>query len=235
MTDEHGKDLAPRVPPPPPIDPEQLRRFEEFQRFQEFQRYQQQHGGATPPPPPPQPAQRKGKPLWLILLGSKLFRRLVYLLITLILVMWGYNHYFGSDDGGGVAVDSGGMTGNQVIRPAAPFGLQGTVGQLYKHVAHGDANKACLLLTDDAQRQFAQAHGAVDCPAAVRALKQQVTNVSEYERSGDSPPVVPTTDVARVSSCTELTVSGGPRLGELGLKKEGVGWAISSYAKSPCG
>ncbi|GLZ30557.1 hypothetical protein Lesp02_27460 [Lentzea sp. NBRC 105346] len=236
MTDEPGKDLTPRVPPPPPIDPEQLRQFEEFQRFQEFQRYQQATGGGTPPPPPQQIPQ-KPKPLWQILLGSKLFRRLIYLAVVGIFALWAYNHYFVSEDpGGGIAHDSGGVTGGAQGLPS-PVGLQGTVGRMYAYVADGDPKFGCgLFVTDQVKTKFAQAFGEKDCPATIAALKSKITDPTAYQVVGFPPSMMtpPASGKVTIDSC-ELDVRGGPRLGTFVVEKINQGWVIVDYTPSACG
>ncbi|WP_433265876.1 hypothetical protein ACQPZF_39230 [Actinosynnema sp. CS-041913] len=239
MTEE-----PPRNPPPPDLDPEQLRQFQEFQRFQEYQRFQQTQGvqalppgTSTPPPiapPPAAPAKPLRKPLWLILLGSKAFRRLIYLLVVLLILSIAYNHYFGTSDESGEPRAQGNQ--EQVARiPKTPWGLNGTIGRLYQHVGHDIADQGCLLFARDgaAKKKFADAIGAPDCESAIHMLKKQVTNVDQYEKAY---PVDTGQQVTRVevSSC-DLDVRGGPRLGRFVLTKlEPSGaWAITDYEAQP--
>lgn len=233
MTEE-----PPRNPPPPDIDPEQLRQFQEFQRFQQSQGPQALPPGTpTPPPPPPAPAPPPRKPLWQVLLGSKLVRRLILLLIVVLVGMYFYEQYFGSDDSGDVAQSKGGKQGNQTA-PSTPFGINGTVGRLYSHVSQDISDRGCLLFADDgvAKKEFAQAFGAPDCESAIHALKKQVTNVDLYQRPKfpDSATGTPSGSTAVVSSC-EMEVSGGPRLGKFTLTKlEPSGsWIITGYEAEP--
>lgn len=232
MTDEPGKDLAPRQPQPPApqMDPEQLRQFQEFQRFQEYQRYQEATGQA------PQPQKPRGNRWWLVVLGSRLFWRALFLLVVVISVVWAYNHFFGRDDAGDIAQDSGGVTG-----PAqgltAPAGLQGTVGMFYKHVSFADTTRACtLFLRDDTRQKFANAYGASDCAAAVKDLKTKVTSVDKYQQVMFPPDMLktPTTTKVTIDSCA-LTVEGGPRLGTFVVEKVGSGWVITDWSPSTCG
>ncbi|MET8756822.1 hypothetical protein [Lentzea sp. NPDC004782] len=252
MTDEPGKDLAPRQPQPPatPMD-EQFREFQEFQRFQEFRRQQEATGQTapqgTPPPAAPQAAQqpypsyepqpyRPRNRWWLFVLTSRLFWRMLFLLLVVISVLWAYNHYFGTDDPGDIAQDSGGVTG-PAQGLSAPAGLQGTVGMFYKHVSFADTTRACtLFLRDDTRQKFANAHNASDCATAVKSLKKQVTSVDKYQQVMFPPEMLktPTTTKVTINSC-ELTVEGGPRLGTFVVEKVGSGWVITDWSPSTCG
>lgn len=234
MTDEPGKDLAPRQPQPPapPMDQEQLRQFQEFQRFQEYQRYQEATGQA--PQPPKQP--RNGKRWWLVVLRNGLFWRALFLLFVVVAGIWAYDHYFGRDDAGDIAQDSGGVTG-PAQGLSSPAGLQGTVGMFYKHVSFADTTRACtLFLRDDTRQKFANAYQASDCAAAVKDLKTKVTSVDKYQQVMFPPDMLktPTTTKVTINSC-ELTVEGGPRLGTFVVEKVGSGWVITDWSPSTCG
>jgi hypothetical protein len=243
--------------PPAEIDPEQLRQFQEFQRFQEYQKFQQaqegqqaplalppgQVGPASQPPAVPPPIQTvyvkpEPKPVWQIILSSKLVRWLVMLLILLLLANYGYNRWFGGgDDPGDVANDSGGSKGN-VIAPTNAYGLQGTVGLFYKHVSQGSAPQACNLFAEDgkARNKFTTAFGAPDCEAAIRSLKAKVLNVGDYEQVyfPDTMLKEPLTPTTEISSCKDLVVKGGPRLGSFVLTKQvNNTWIISDYTAEP--
>lgn len=251
MTDEPGKDLAPRQPQPQPqppqqqpplpqpplpqppqpqIDPEQLRQFQEFQRFQEYQRYQEATGQA------PQPFKPAGKRWWLVVLGSGLFWRALFFLLVVFSAVWAYNHFFVTEDPGDIAQDSGGVTG-----PAqgltSPAGLQGTVGMFYKHVSFGDTTRACtLILRDDVRQRFADGFGEKDCAAAVKKLQTQVTNVDRFQQVMFPPDMLktPTSPRVTIDSCA-LTVEGGPRLGSFVVEKVNSGWVITDWSPSTCG
>ncbi|HUQ54309.1 hypothetical protein [Lentzea sp.] len=235
MTDEPGKDLAPRQPQPPQppapqVDPEQLRQFQEFQRFQEYQRYQEATGQA------PQPFRPQGKRWWLVVLGSRIFWRALFFLLVVFSAMWAYNHFFSTEDPGDIAQDSGGVTG-PAQGLSAPAGLQGTVGMFYKHVSFADTTRACtLFLRDDTRQKFANAYGASDCAAAVTTLKTQVTSVDKYQQVMFPPDMLKTPASTRVTidSCA-LTVEGGPRLGLFVVEKVNAGWVITDWSPSTCG
>ncbi|SEP86794.1 hypothetical protein SAMN05216188_101741 [Lentzea xinjiangensis] len=232
MTDEPGKDLAPRQPQPPApqIDPEQLRQFQEFQRFQEYQRYQEATGQAPQPPKP------QGKRWWLAVLGSRIFWRALFFLLVVFSVMWAYNHFFSTDDPGDIAQDSGGVTG-PAQGLSAPAGLQGTVGMFYKHVSFGDTTRACtLFLREDTRQKFANAYGASDCAEAVKTLKTRVTSVDRYQQVMFPPEMLKTPPSNRVTidSCA-LTVEGGPRLGLFVVEKVDAGWVVTDWSPGTCG
>jgi hypothetical protein len=255
VSDSTGND--PR--PPSDIDPEQLRQFQEFQRFQEYQRFQQAQQGTTPPalppgehtpamlppgmPPPVQPIYVKPepKPWWKVVLTNSLVKWIArWVLLLLILAFaanWAYNRYFGGgDEPGDVAKDSGG-----VIAPLTPYGLQGTVGIFYKHVSQDSAPQACNLFAEDgnAKKKFTEAISAPDCETAIHTLRRKVLDVSQYEQpyfpdsmlKGPAPNEVK----VEVSSCRDLTVNGGPKLGKFVLSKQAAngGWIITDYEAEP--
>jgi hypothetical protein len=242
---------------PAEIDPEQLRQFQEFQRFQDYQRFQQareghsplalppgQAGPASQPPAVPPPVQTvyvkpAPKPLWQIILGSWPVRWLVALLILALLVSYGYNQLFGGggDDPGDKAVDSGGSTNNKIV-PERAYGLQGTVAMFYKHVSQGSDTQACNLFAEDgrAKENFTKAFSAVDCKTAIRELHGKVKDTSAYEQPlfPESMYKEPLTSTTEVSSCKDLVVSGGPRLGAFVLTQQtNKTWIISGYTAEP--
>ena len=236
MTDEPGKDLAPRQPQPPqppaqPMDPEQLRQFQEFQRFQEYQRYQEATGQA-----PQAPKQQNGKRWWLVVLGSSIFWRALFFLLVVGTAMWAYNHYFGVDDPGDVAQNSGGVTG-AAQGPRSPTGQQGTVGLFYNHVGQNNPDLGCTLMVNSQTRQkFAQEYGGTDCKDAFAKLKAQVTSVAKYEQINFPPDMMktPVSNKVVVDSCL-LTVDGGPRLGTFVVEKINAGWVITDWIPGTCG
>ncbi|MFD9699232.1 hypothetical protein [Lentzea sp. NPDC059081] len=235
MTDEPGKDLAPRQPQPPQppapqMDPEQLRQFQEFQRFQEYQRYQEATGQA------PQPFKPQGKRWWLVVLGSGIFWRALFFLLVVFSAVWAYNHFFGTDDPGDIAQDSGGLTG-AAQGPRTPAGLQGTIGLFYKHVSFADSKRACALFhRPDAAQKFADGFGASDCESAVKDLKTKVKNVDKYQLLIFPPEVQnppPAITKITIDSCL-MTVEGGPRLGTFIVEKIDAGWLITDWSPSTC-
>jgi len=170
-------------------------------------------------------------------LGSKLFRRLVYLVVALLVANHFYEQYFGGDDPGDIAVDSGGVE-NNVLAPQTPYGISGTVALFYKHVGTGDAGEACRLFKEDGPRRaFAEAFGEGECAAAVEKLKPRVTNVTNYRQLGFPATMrgTPAGGSVQVSSC-ELTVRDGPRLGRFTLTAQpSKSWVITGYeAESTC-
>ncbi|PRY43520.1 hypothetical protein [Umezawaea tangerina] len=264
MTDSTGS--GPQQPQQPAdIDPEQLRQFQEFQRFQEFQKFQQAQQGQSPlalppgetgpstnppavPPPPVQPpvqtvyVKPEPKPMWQVILGSRLVRRLVSLALTLLVFMfaanWAYDKFFGSDDeAADVARDSGGSTGN-LIAPTSPYGLQGTIGLFYKHVSQDSPKQACNLFAENgsAKKKFTDAFKASDCESAIHTLHGKVLRVDQYEQPyfPDAMLKPPTTDRVQVSSCQDLKITGGPTLGKFVLAKQvNNTWIITDYEAEP--
>jgi hypothetical protein len=236
--------VTPPGPPPAVPDPEQLRQFEQFrqfQQFQDFQRYAQTEegqraigGGGAVGFPYPQPPQR---PAWQRFLRSKVFRKLIYALVIVLVLVWGYNHYFGVTDDN----DPQGAAGpGSVQEPGrlSPSPQQAVIA-LYKLLAQGGAEEACTLVFDQqGGLAFAQDFGQPTCQAAITALAAQVTDDAMGRNAYAAPKV--TDDAmtlsgtsAIVSSC-KLNVKGGPALGKLLLTENGGGWVISGHESETC-
>ncbi|MFJ5992933.1 hypothetical protein [Lentzea sp. NPDC092896] len=237
MTDEPGKDLAPRQPQPPapPVDPEQLRQFQEFQRFQEYQRYQEATGQA-----PQAPKQPGGKRWWLVVLGSRIFWRALFFLLVISTSMWAYDRYFGVDDPGDIAKESGRMTnGPQAITTP---GQNGTVQKFYDDVSRNLPELSCQrIVRDDVRQKFAQAFDAKDCTDAFAKLHAQVKDRSRYEQPifPREFQTVPTTNKVTIDSCSLTSYSGkltdaGPLLGTFVVELIGRGWVITDWSPSTC-
>jgi hypothetical protein len=234
---EHGWVPAVRPPDyPVPVDPEQLRRFEQFQeyqRFLEFQEYQREHGGLPPATPP-----AKKRPLYQRVLRSKLFRRLVVLLVLIIAASWAYEHYFGTDDNLPASVTGGGRTTRTVLFATDP---KEAVRAFYDNVAQGVLPDACNRLADEkVEQQFANDFGAADCPSAINALHAQVQHRNDYAEVffPSSLNLTPGADGTVVVSSCALEVNGGPRLGRFTLKvipgSRGDQWTITAHAPETC-
>lgn len=234
--------MAPMAPPTGGPDPEQLRQFEQyrqFQQFQEFQRYAQTEEGQRAIASGsavgfPYPQQRR-RPPWKRFLRSRMFRRLVTLLIVILVLVWGYNHYFGTTEDN----DPQGAAGpGSVQEPGrlSPTPRQAVIA-LYKMVAEGGATEACTLVFDQpGGAAFARDFGAPTCAAAVTTLSRQVT--AEGRDTYAAPKIsddaiVAAGPTATVSSCT-LHVRGGPSLGKLLLSENGGGWVISGHQQETC-
>lgn len=238
----------PAVVPPASVpanapDPEQLRQFEQFrqfQQFQEMQRYAQTEegqralaagGGPTgfPFAPPPK------RPAWQRFLRSRFFRRVVYAVIVVLILVWGYNHYFGTTEDNNV---QGGAGPGPVQEPGrlSPSPQQAVIA-LYKLVAQGGATEACTLVFDhQGGLDFARDFGAATCEAAVTKLAAQVTaegrDTYAAPKIGDDNLVISGAS-AVVSSC-QLHVTGGPALGKLLLTQNSGGWVISGHQPETC-
>jgi hypothetical protein len=238
VTDEPGKDLAPRQPQPPapPVDPEQLRQFQEFQRFQEYQRYQEATGQA-----PQAPKQPGGKRWWMVVLGSGLFWRALFFLLVVFSAVWAYNHFFGVDDPGDIASNSGGPTLGAGALPSP--GQNGTVQKFYDDVARNLPELSCQrIVREEVRQKFAQAFGAENCTDAFAKLHAQVKDKSKYEQPifPREFQTVPTTNKVTIDSCSLTSYSGqltdaGPLLGTFVVELIGRGWVITGWEPSTCG
>ena len=235
---------GPPGPPPSVPDPAQLQQFEQFRQFQQFQEYQRYaqteegqralgSGNAVgfPFQPPPK------MPPWQRFLRSRMFRRMVFFLIVALVLVWGYNHYFGVSDDNNV---QGGAGPGAVQEPGrlSPSPQQAVIA-LYKMVAQGGANEACTLVFDQqGGLQFAQDFGASTCQAAVTSLYAQVSK-DAMDRNAYAAPKVTDDAItmngtsATVSSC-KLNLIGGPPLGKLLLTENGGGWVISGHDTETC-
>lgn len=252
-----GTDTSARGPNP--ADDEEFRQYQQFREFQKFQEWQRQQGTAGgqgtsgepgqpgPTAPPPQPQVTGSTPWWkrvLRLLRYKWVRRLLYVLIILIALYAYIQSLFGGSD------DSNTYQPGQPPPPNPQPVLQTEPKQavitLYDYVATKPGS-VCILLSDSAREAFAQHHSAADCDSAVRKLNERVENESAYKNPKLGEDAVETVhnpelggpaDVpndARVRAC-EITVEGGPKLGDFGLSREDTGgWIIDGYEPaSPC-
>lgn len=245
---------------PAQLDPAQLEEFRQFQQFQEFLKYSEAQGSGQPPPgsqdpgqpgvstPPPfppggQPGSQTGqardprprrpkRPVWRTLLGSKLFRRLVYILIAIIALNTAYQHYFGVDDSDDAAKTGGGKTRTNLVLPTTP---RETVRLLYDHITKPAPVEACQLFTPQAAKSFASNMHTATCQIAINELNAKVTSKAMYAEpvfpSHLSQP--PMGNTMRISSC-ELEVQNGERLGEFTLRKISKGqWIITGHQREP--
>ncbi|KAA2264761.1 hypothetical protein F0L68_06640 [Solihabitans fulvus] len=195
--------------------------------------------GQWPPTPPP-PPKREGPPLWLRILKLKLVRRLITLIIVLLLANWAYQHYFGTDDNGGVAHDSGG----QSQTPLTPGTPKGTVEYLFQHISMADTTYACLLFQDDTARNaFAKDVGEKDCAAAVLALKRtSVGDVTHYAHPDfpDEYLKFPATGSVQISTCRLIFAPDALKPGFTPLGRFTVSslpnknWIITGYQHEDC-
>lgn len=238
--------------PPSGIDPEQLRQFQEFQRFEEFQRFQQAqreaggelyaasgdfgapsgaaHGGAGLPGG----AGPQKRPVWRRLLGSKLFRRLVYVGLVLIALTWAYDHYFGEDDevDRPAAETGGGKFETNNILPSNPYEAVRTI---YDGIAQNSAGDICGVFSQPAQMDFAAHLGHGDCGSAVAAVSEEVDHVDDYASSITSYGPLPVGAKAITIDSCEFEIRGGPALGVFTLTKQQYKdqWLITGHKAGP--
>ena len=221
-----------------PRDAEEHRQYQQFLEFQKFQEWQRQHGGGTAPGPAPKAPERRGRRWWYYagkLLSFKPVRRLLYLVIAALLVLWAINSTFSSGDD---SSSHGGVPGNQDpgTSPMAAGQPHDAVVNLYNLIANDpDPTAACDVFTQQGKVAFAGANGAPDCPAAVQRIKAQITNPSNYANPGYGPDAIKqVNDQAIIDSC-RAGIDGGPRLGKFRLARQyNGGWLIDRYAGPTC-
>jgi hypothetical protein len=210
---------------PVPYDPDQQRQFEQFQQYQQFLKYQEMQGQLPPGTPAPGP---KKPPMWQKVLRSKMFRKLVLLVVVLIGLTWAYNYYFGPapDDNtitGGAGPGTRDEPGRRIENPNV------AIATLYRFVAMGDKN-ACTFFEKDAKQQFADDLGAPDCPTAVAQLASQVPIIDQPAVKWRGLKTV------TVNSCRDIKVKPGDkvrRLGSFVYTDMGNGWTITGHAPEP--
>jgi hypothetical protein len=205
----------------------------QFQQFQQFQELMRQQGGALVPLLPP-----ARKPLWRRILGSRLVRRLVLLLIVVLGLYFAYDYYFGSDNDNRPASETGGglYHTNHILKDD-PYDA---VRQVYQRVADNTPAFACGVFTDEAAQQFAEHFNAADCPAAVAKLNAEVDTAPGSKNAYAEPDFQgklgqkPNESPITISSC-ELGVSAGPRLGVFTVSRvEKEQWIITGHQRESC-
>jgi hypothetical protein len=218
-----------------PEDDEEYQQFLEFQKFQEWKR--QHDGGAGTAPGPTAEPERRSRRWWYYtrkILGFKPVRRLLYLIIVVLLILWAIDSNFSS---GNDSSSHAPAPGNQDpgISPARSADPKLASVALYHYLASSSPETACKLFSTPGQQAFAGAIGAPDCPAAAQRVHSQVTNPTTYGNPGfaeNSMQVVG--DQALIDSCT-MTVDGGPKLGKFRLARQyNGGWLIDRYAAPTC-
>ncbi|MGI8799374.1 MAG: hypothetical protein ACR2GE_08820 [Pseudonocardia sp.] len=94
-------------------------------------------------------------------------------------------------------------------------------GLMY-YTARNDPGAVCGVMTDAAEKQFADVVGEPDCAGAVRRLSAQVTDVVRYAEP-TRPPISQTADLWLIDGCrttwTPPTPEPGPRLGKIEVKQ----------------
>ncbi|MET0235582.1 MAG: hypothetical protein ABW224_13135 [Kibdelosporangium sp.] len=216
---------------PVPYDPDQQRQFEQFQQYQQFLKFQEMQGQLPPGTTSPTPQAPKGKPWWRKILGSKLFYRLLGLVVVIAAVAWGCTFVRETlnpatkDDGLGVAGGSGPGGEEQRLNSENP---NAAIAAVYNYVSAGDKN-ACRLFEPIAAKKFADDFGASDCEAAVRRLAGTVDRAPEVK-----PLTWSGVQTLTVSSCAKLKPKPGARLlGEFTFTKHSNGWLVSGHESEP--
>ncbi|WP_329065636.1 hypothetical protein [Amycolatopsis sp. NBC_01480] len=101
------------------------------------------------------------------------------------------------------------------------------------------ADRACAVMSDQAQRQFAADTGYLDCRAAAIGLGRQVTNLNSYyeslqPHSGTGQEQVG--DIVTIDSCAD-GITGGPALGIFTVRymveANGEHWLIVGHKPGP--
>ncbi|NYH78618.1 hypothetical protein FHR84_001943 [Actinopolyspora biskrensis] len=221
-------------------DEEAFREYQQFLEFRRFQEWQRRYGDAPPPATTGgSPGEAPKRPWYrrtLGLLRFKAVRRLLYLLVIVLVLMYLYNSMFGGggrDAPRGASGGGGGGGSSSAVLQTSP---RGAVVSAYDLLAGDSPTDVCLLFTDAAESEFAAARGAEDCAAAAKAIGEEITDKYSYKNPSIARDAAEKIgDRARLSSC-DLRVSGGPRLGEFGMARQGSGgWKIDSYRPAECG
>jgi hypothetical protein len=180
-------------------------------------------------------------PLWQKILRSKWLHRAAWLVIVIILAVWGVpmliNHYFGNsadNPGGQAALHPGTVQGSGKLYTNP----KDAVAELY-HVIEagppGNAN-ACQIFAGGAARQFAQDIGAKDCVGAVHKVYGQLGTAGVAAYSSVQVPdsaVAQNGTSAQVSSCA-MEIDSGPRLGLFLLTQDNEHeWQITGHRNEP--
>ncbi|MGZ3140429.1 hypothetical protein ACVDFE_00130 [Lentzea chajnantorensis] len=127
-----------------------------------------------------------------------------------------------------------------VMLPRSP---QDEVMVFHSLLARRESKRACVLLAEPVQPQFAHAHGAADCVAAMDKLAAQVVDRGRYEMPNYDASTAISVQGSRawVDACAvnwntfaSPTTDAGPRLGrwEL-LRQNGNGYLIVGWTPCP--
>ncbi|WP_438387108.1 hypothetical protein [Actinopolyspora saharensis] len=245
-TPEESRSEPPRREEPPTgpagsDDEEAFREYQQFLEFRRFQEWQRRYGDAPPPATTGGSPESARKRPWyrraLGLLRFKAVRRLLYLLVIVLVLMYLYSSLFG---GGGreapQGASGGAGGGGGSSSPVLQSSPRGAVISAYDLLASDSPEDVCLLFTDVAASDFAAARGAENCDAAAKAIGEEITDKYSYKNPGIARDAADEVgNRATLSSC-DLQVSGGPRLGEFGMTRQGSGgWKISGYSPAECG
>jgi hypothetical protein len=223
------RDLEPRATPP--VDPEQHRQFEQFQQFQQFLAFKEAQGEGAPPLQLP----GRQRPMWKKILFSRAVRKLAFLIVVIIALVWAYNHYIGGgpvDDGLGTQGAAG--PGQKTDPGKAPTSPAAAIDTLYRQSSTGNqkdyaASVCALLFTDAGRAAFTGDLGGSDCETVVRGLDSKVGVLPR-------PPLIDVygKQVIELSSCHDLQLKPGTMgLGKFTVSKQGDGWRISGHEPEP--
>jgi hypothetical protein len=240
---------------------QEFQRFQDYQRFVQAQQGGTQPGSAQPdvtqpgtaqpgsrPTPYPSPASYQGwpggpaplppgkpprPPIWLIILRTKLVRRLITLGVVVLLLYIAYEHFFGTGDTNNPAALHPGPvqgSGRLATNPAD------AVAAVYHLIGENSPTNACLEFSAAGRAQFARDLGATTCAAAVTTIYGQLDSTG---RQAYNEVLVPSTAVttrgtaAEVSSCG-MSVAAGPRLGVFVVTEDRFqGWQVTGHRSEP--
>lgn len=245
------------------MDADEYRRFQEFQRFQDYQRFvtaqQQSPNGHLPVPVAPGQHEQQhaiqtelqgmrqqlariervtNPPLWQKILRNRWLHRAAWLVIVIILAVWGVpaliGHYFGDHQTPSGPADLPAPKNQSHEYAQNP---DDAVTDVYLFIATKVPDHACFGFTPQAEAQFARAFGEPTCQAAITTLEAQVTDPGSYQH-----PVLTVlqgnfTSPTTISSC-DFTIKGGPVLGMFTMTQQpDQTWAITDYRRQPttCG
>ncbi len=135
---------------------------------------------------------------------------------------------------------------NEALARTLPHTPASMVNFLVEHIARfkPDDRLACSVFAPDAQRQFADAWHVLDCPAAIRAMADEVTARGDYVNNLSLPGQATTSNpdgTLSVDAChldfgglTDDTphANPGPQIGALTLRQQqGQGHLIIGYRR----
>lgn len=182
--------------------------------------------------------RRANPPLWRKVLRNKWLHRLVVLAILLTLGPWIVSSLIGSDDKAQEDAKTA-RPGTRVEKNTREKTPQDAVTFVYDEAAYlmdypdprAAAAKPCgRAFYPQGAAEFARVLGQPTCEQALISMAKQVTDPDRYELPS-IPGVYGQLREVRLGAC-QITVAGGPPMGEFDLKKDERGnWAISGFRK----
>ncbi|MFD8498015.1 hypothetical protein [Amycolatopsis sp. NPDC059657] len=128
------------------------------------------------------------------------------------------------------------------LRPRSP---RGVVSGLMSAAVQDDPKRGCFLFDPTSAAQFAAAHGAPDCTAAIGHLRSLVQYPKDWINNMWIPAdaeAFPSKNLARLDAC-RLTFDSalfdyhpnpGPQLGKFTMTQQyGQGWLVTAYEPCP--